>query len=109
MRAERLYYFLGICGLTATFVFAAIGSYGAIMGVPDAGFAGGACAVVFLIPSVVFLLYSRRRTAMDGRLKELADVLKGYRDISMEELAAKMHTRPGRRADRRVSRPAMKA
>jgi len=94
MRAERLYYLLGVCGLTATFVFAVIGAYGALMGVPNAGFAGGACAMVFLIPSVVFLFYSRQRTAVDGRLKELADVLRGYRQISMDELANKMHTSP---------------
>ena len=94
MRAERLYYFLGVAGLTATFALAVIGGYGAMIGVPDAGLAGGVCSVSFLIPSLVFLYYSRQKTAVDPRLMDLADVLKGYRHISLDELAAKIQTTP---------------
>ena len=90
MRSERLYHSLGILGLAAAFVLTIVASYGVITGVTDAGLAGGACAVTFLVPSVFFLFYSRERTALDDRLRQLADVLEGYRQINMDELAAKI-------------------
>jgi len=94
MKAEGLYYFLGIGCLTATFVFLMIGVYGSIAVVPDAGLAGGLCALAFLIPGLVFLLYWRQRGSLDRRLEELAEVLRGYRQLAIADLAAKIDSTP---------------
>ncbi len=90
MRGARIYYFLGLGCLAATFVFVVLAVYGAAAGIKDAPLAGSVCAVAFFIPGIVFLLYRTQATALDARLKALADVLKGYREVTMNELANKI-------------------
>ncbi len=90
MRIARIYYFLGLGCLAATFVFVVLAVYGAVAGIKDAPLAGTVCAMAFFIPGIVFLLYRTQSTALDSRLKALADVLKGYREVTMEELSEKI-------------------
>lgn len=90
MKIERLYFYLGALSLALAIVFLALGLYGTAIGTPDSLLAGGICFMVFLLPAFLFLDYWSRRTGLDRRLRILADVLKGYRQISMEELAGKI-------------------
>jgi len=90
MKMERLYFYLGVLSLVLAVVFLALGLYGAAVGLPDSLLAGGVCFAVFLIPAYILLSYLSRGTALDKRLRIFADVLKGYRLISMKELAGKI-------------------
>lgn len=90
MKVERLYYLLGLGCLAVTFVFVVLAVYGAAAEIKDAPLAGVVCSVAFFIPGVVFLLYSAQCNALNSRLRGLAEILRGYREVTMEELAGKI-------------------
>jgi len=90
MKLERLYFYLGVLSLALAVVFLSLGIYGTAVGTPNALLAGGICFILFLLPAILFIGYWSRRAQMDDRLRMLADVLKGYRQITMEELSGKL-------------------
>ncbi len=89
MRPARLYLYLGVIGMTLSFVLLALGAYGSLVNITDAGLAGGLCFIVFFIPAVFFLTYWRRSSLLEKQLRNLADVLRGYREVTLTEIAEK--------------------
>jgi len=90
MKTERLYLFLGVTSLVLAIGFLSLGLYGTAVGTPNAPIAGGVCFTVFIVPAFLFLSYWSRKARMEKQLRMLADVLRGYRRLSMEELAGKI-------------------
>jgi len=94
MRVETLYFRFGVACIVLALAFAVIAVYGAAAGMHDAPLAGGACAILFFVPGVVFMLYQYRWRELDRQLSELASVLKGYREITMGDLGSKLDVKP---------------
>ena len=90
MKTERLYFYFGVTSLALAVGFLALGLYGTVVGTPNAPIAGGVCFVIFVVPAYLFLSYWSRKAGMEKQLRMLADVLKGYRQLSMKELAVKI-------------------
>lgn len=94
MRTERLYFYLGVLGLVLSFIFLALGAYGSVISIADAGLAGGLCFIAFFVPAIFFLGYWRRSSILERQLRNLADVLRGYRQIALAEVAEKTGAAP---------------
>lgn len=94
MRVATFYFRAGVACILLAFMFTVVAAYGVAAGVADAPLAGTACAILFLVPGIVFIMYRSRSTALERRLGELADVLRGYREVTMIELAEKLGVKP---------------
>jgi len=92
MNVKHLYFFFGFGSLIAAFIFLSIGIYGAVINVQDAGLAGVFCFIAFFIPGIIFTLYWRQSSALEKNLRNLSNLLKGYREIEIAELAEKIGT-----------------
>ncbi len=94
MKVRTLYLLLCVSSLGTAFLFLVIGLYGIAVGINDAGLAGSVCFTAFIVPGIFFLYYWRRSTAIDRTLVSLVDILKGYPEITLKDLAAKIETTP---------------
>jgi len=94
MRVETLCFRFGVACIVLALAFAVVALYGAAANVHDAPLAGGACAILFFVPGAVFMLYQYRWRELDRQLAELGSVLKGYQEVTMDELAGKLNVKP---------------
>lgn len=92
MKSRRTRYrMLALAALAVSGIAALLAAAGVALGQGLAGAASGLCALLFVVPGLYFLGFSRSLQSRDAALAHVATFAAAQKDIRIEDLAAEMH------------------